>query len=122
MALVLKNILDGIPGNVVGFRDDIPATTAGAAADFAYALNPRKRTAISVLKPTDGAEVFLSNTTHDKNGDRITDIDDTDIVWISRSTGTDAYFVGDEKGLTFMKVIPDIDPTTVAIEIAVSQF
>ena len=117
---LLQDLQDA--ASFLGFRDNIPAAAEDDDGDFVYGLNPNKKTAISVLKPTDGAEVFLSNTVFDTNGDRITSVDDTDIIWVSRSTGTDDYFVGDEAGLTFVKIEAAVSPTTVAIKIAISQF
>jgi len=121
MALTLKNELN-VPANIIGHRDDIAIGATGDAADFAYSFNPSRGASITVDKSAESATVFLSTTTHKKDGARITSIDDADIIWVSRSTGTDVYFVGDEKGVSFMKVIPDAGTTTGVIEISVSQF
>ena len=121
MGLTLQNEIQ-LPSNAVGHRDVILAAATGDAGDFAYGLNPRKATAIAVSKPTSGATVSLSNTVFKKDGSRITSIDDADILWIIRSTGIEDFFVGDEKGLTFMKVESTLDATGTDIEISVSQF
>lgn len=110
-----------VPGNVEGYRVDVAIGAVGDAGDIFIGLNPRKRTSIHVQKPTDGGKVYLTNSTFKTTGGRITDPNDASIMWRERSTGTDEFFAGDEKGLTGFKYESDIDPTTVLAKISVIQ-
>ena len=121
--MALTKITDmSVPGNVEAVRHDLAIDSAGDAGDLFFGLNPRKHTSIHVQKPTDGGKVFLTNSAIKLDGSgRIITPDDADIIWRERSTGTDEFFAGDEKGLTGMKYESDIDPTTVLVKISILQ-
>ena len=111
-----------VPGNVEAYRYDVPIGAEGDDGDIFIGLNPRKNTSIHVQKPTDGGKVFLTNSAMKLDGaGRIVSPDDPDIIWRERSSGTDEFFAGDEKGLTGFKYESDEDPTTVPAKISVIQ-
>ena len=120
--MALTQITDfKVPSNVEAVRHDIAVGAIGIVGDVFFGLNPRKNTSIHVQKPTDGAKVFLTNSAMKLEGGRITSPNDPSIIWREKSTGTDEFFAGDEKGLTGMKVEAEVDPTTVLIKISVLQ-
>jgi len=110
-----------IPGNVDSIRGVILAAATGDAGDVVIGLDPNRRATIHVTKPTSGGSVFLTNTTFKLDGSRISDVDDADILWNEVSTGTDPYWTGDEKGLTGIKIVSAVSPTTTDINYSVTQ-
>ena len=119
MALELINTLE-IPKNTTGIRKEIAAGFDGDDG-VAIALNNTDHSAVHVQKPTEAAEVFFTTTTHKKNGLPLTDLNDADIMWRSKSTGVTELFDGDAKGLTGVKIVPDTTPTTNAIQYSISN-
>ena len=111
-----------VPKNVESINKKIPNPSSGDAGDFAGGLNPRKHVSVLVQKNGEAAKVYLTNTVVKLDGTPITSLDDADIIWHLRSSGTADFFVGDEKGLTGWRVKADNDPTTTGdIKISVAQ-
>lgn len=125
MALtVVRKIV--VPRHVVAVRYDIEIGATGDAGDVFIGLDPTKNVSIHVQKSAEAAKVYLTNTATKlpvagESMGRITSPDDADIIWRERSTGTDEFFAGDEKGVTGMKVEADAGTTTAVIKISVLE-
>lgn len=114
------------PRHVTAVRYDIPIGATGDAGDVFIGLDPTKNVSIHVQKPGEAAKVYLTNTATKMpiagvSQGRVTSPDDTDIIWRERSTGTDEFFAGDEKGVTGMKVEADAGTTSAIIKISVLE-
>lgn len=108
-----------IPGNmktaIRGFLVD-----DGGLQVERHGVDPRFPTMVSVKPTTDTVTVELTSDVLKKDGSKLTDLTDADIIWFpAQSASADQFFAGDNQLITGVRITGT--PTTADIEFSITQ-
>lgn len=107
------------PGNMkLSIRGNIPATSAITKY---FAVDPSHKTAVHVDKNSELSQVWLTTDTLDSTGAKLTDLEDSNVLWNSVSaSGTTNYFGGDNNLITGVKIDKKASGSS-AVEYSITQ-
>ena len=93
--------------------------SGGGSVTNRHIMRADLETHIVMSKNAETATIEITTDTTDENDDALTDLENADIIWVFKSTGTGDYDKGGTKGITGVRIISN--PVSSDVDYYISQ-